>query len=145
MNIVPLKYTLFSILLAVPFWWGAAFFHEAGLVTFYTPLGIADWLAIGLFFPLIEEFIFRGLLMGFFSRYSFLSRGSFVTTNNVLTSVVFAACHSLVTGIVVHGLLVFLPSLWLGLIRERLGSVWVCCVIHSIWNIGLLTTFAFCI
>ena len=130
-------------MLAIPFWLGAALLHEAGLVKFYAPEGITDWMAIGLIYPLIEELIFRGLLMGFLSRYPILSRGRFVTTSNILTSIIFALCHVLVSKIVVNGLLVFLPSLWLGATRERFGSVWMCYVIHTIWNLGLLTAFAF--
>ena len=130
-------------MLAIPFWLGAALLHEAGLVKFYMPEGITDWIAIGLIYPLIEEFIFRGLLMGFLSRYPILSRGRFVTTSNIVTSIIFALCHILVSKIVVNGLLVFLPSLWLGATRERFGSVWMCCVIHAIWNLGLLVIFTF--
>ena len=132
-------------MLAIPFWVGAVLSHEAGFVTFYAPIEINDWIAIGIFYPLIEELVFRGLFMGFLSRYSIFSRGRFVSTNNILTSLIFAACHSLVSKILVNGLLVFLPSLWLGVIRERLGSVWMCCVIHAIWNLGLLAVLTFCL
>ena len=66
---------------------------------------------------------------------------SFVTLNNFVTSVLFSIAHFFTRSLAL-GLLVFIPSLWLGWIREKTSSIALCIAIHVAWNLGFFSAIA---
>jgi len=39
------------------------------------------------------------------------------------------------------GALVLLPSIYLGLLRQRYGGAGICMLIHAVWNVGWFSLF----
>ena len=126
-----------SFLLAVPVWLAFVLLKHLGWVE---PDEFENILAVGLFiglYPLLEELVFRGLLMDLLSKYRWAAfRRLGVTTNNLFVSIIFSLLH-LISQDLENCLLVFVPSLWLGIVKESTGSTWTCAVVHMLWNFGL--------
>lgn len=92
----------------------------------------AGWHALALallVYPLLEEVVFRWGLLHWADR-RFAARP---WLNNVAVSVVFAACHMLVSG-GLHAALVLGPSFLLGWLWQRTSSLTACTVTHSTMN-----------
>jgi len=91
--------------------------------------------------PAIEEWIFRGWLFDLFrSRFDrspqFLSLvGRAFSVQNLMTTLCFCLLHSLMRE-PVTGLLVLVPSLLLGMLRDREVSLAALIAIHGAWNFG---------
>jgi uncharacterized protein len=89
--------------------------------------------------PLLEELVFRGILQGQALR--LLSGGGLHhsiglgSIANIAVSMIFVGVHLRVQpwG---WACAVVLPSLILGCLRERTGSVWPSVLVHSIYNLG---------
>jgi len=94
--------------------------------------------------PVLEEFAFRGALLDLaqatLQRFGVANAGP-VTRANLITSVLFAACH-LPYQSVVLSIGVLLPSLLLGRIRELTGSVLPCIMLHAWFNAWFLAVVA---
>ena len=95
-------------------------------------------LSIVLWQPVFEELFFRGILQGILLEETGgrLLYGS-LTLANVGASVVFASAH-----LPAHSLLwtggIFVVSLALGYLRERLGSLCPPALLHMYYNVGYL-------
>lgn len=128
---------LLSIGFAVPVWI-AAFFGV--YIEFIQPPvleGVIAILTAVVLFPVLEELVFRGLfwdLWGFFTRDKTGLIAS-LAVKNCSISICFSLLHAFNYGIL-GAVLVFIPSLWLGLLRERSESIKVCCLVHVLWNLG---------
>ena len=105
---------------------------------------IGSWalLSVALWQPLFEELLFRGIIQG----YMLQSMGkqntwSGLSFANLLTSLLFTMAH-LASHSVAWSLLVFLPSLCFGFVRDRFGSVYPAIALHVFYNAGyfLLTS-----
>jgi uncharacterized protein len=85
--------------------------------------------------PLLEELVFRGLIQGYFRQYP-QAKKTFVgiSAANLLTSLLFVLMHWL-TRDGYTAVLVFLPSIYLGVARDRIGSLLICIFIHAFWNL----------
>jgi hypothetical protein len=94
--------------------------READILTFAVMLFITGFLI-----PWIEELVFRGLLW---------KVSSFITENStfliVVTSVIFCLAH----GTLAHMAGVLPVALFLGWVRHKYNSIWVCAVGHSFMN-----------
>ena len=129
-----------AIALALPVW--AALVLLVPLVGghVYVPAGWAAWASFVLAQPLLEELVFRGVLYGqalrLTTRQGLAYRLGPVTLANVLVSVGFVALH-LRAQPLAWALAVAVPSLVLGHLRERMGSVWPAVLVHAIYNAGL--------
>jgi len=93
------------------------------------------WLSVVVYYPLLEELLFRGALQGSLLRWGCWSHKSFagISGANLLASVAFCTLH------LAHqpphwALAVFVPSLAFGYARDRQHSVLGALVLHSIWN-----------
>ena len=125
-----------ALLAAVPVWLALALW--AGAYMRY-PTGVWAWASLLLVQPVLEELVFRGILQGQALRLTALigepRRLGPVTLANVLVTVGFVALHlraqPLAWALAVAG-----PSLVLGHLRERLGSVWPAMLVHAIYNAG---------
>ena len=119
----------------MPVWVAVYLAISAGWPLPELPPQILGWLWVVLIFPVAEELAFRGFLMGLLEK-QLPKRGfKFVTLSNFLTSLSFSIAH-LFTRSLMLGLLVFVPSLWLGWVREKTSSIFLCAAIHVTWNLG---------
>ena len=114
---------------------------SAGCLALELPSQIPSWLWLILLFPVAEELAFRGFLMGLLDKLLPEREFGFITLNNFLTSLLFSIAHLFARSLVL-GLLVFTPSLWLGLVREKTSSVSLCAAIHITWNLGFFAAVA---
>ena len=129
-------HAMLALLAAVPVWLALALW--AGAYMRY-PAGMWAWASLLLVQPVLEELVFRGILQGQALRLMALNgeprRLGPVTLANVLVTVGFVALHlraqPLAWALAVAG-----PSLVLGHLRERLGSVWPAMLVHVIYNAG---------
>lgn len=125
-----------ALLAAVPVWTALGLWAGPWL---RAPVDAWGWLSMLLLMPLLEEWVFRGLLQGQLLHLTAVDgqprRWGPVTQANGLTTLVFVALH-LPTQPLLWALAVAPPSLLLGHLRERLGSVWPCVGVHMVYNTG---------
>ena len=97
--------------------------------------------------PILEEWTFRGWLFdtlrAYFSRHDWAPKAQFsvVSFHNLTTSALFVGLH-IVMRDVQTGLLVLLPSLVLGLLRDRGVSLVSLMGIHGLWNLGWFSIYS---
>ena len=96
----------------------------------------SSWLWLIIIFPVAEELAFRGFLMGLLDKILPERKLGLITLNNFLTSVLFSSAHIFARSLTL-GYLVFIPSLWLGWVKEQTSSISLCAAIHVTWNLGL--------
>lgn len=99
------------------------------------PSGPWAWAMLVLLLPAAEELVFRGLLQGQLLRLSAWRRVGPVSAANLVTSLAFGVAH-LWAQPPTWALAVVIPSLVLGHLRERFGSVWPAMVMHAFFNAG---------
>ena len=125
-----------ALALAVPVW--VALGLTAGPLM-YVPPGWTSWMAFALFFPVVEELLFRGILQGellrLTTRDNRVLRLGPVSVANALTTMAFVALHMLAQPLG-WALAVALPSLVFGHLRERFASVWPAVLVHIVYNAG---------
>ncbi len=96
----------------------------------------AAFLSIALWQPLLEELLFRGIIQG--QVLQPLARWNpwiGLSIPNLLTSFFFSLAH-LVGHSITWSLLVFIPSLCFGFVRDRFGSVYPSIILHAFYNAG---------
>jgi len=100
-----------------------------------------QYLAPVVFYPLVEEMIFRGLVQELVHDY--ISRRSLgpLSVANLLTSVVFTAMHFIYHA-PVWAALVFFPSLVFGFFKDRTGRLTAPILLHIFYNAGFLWLFS---
>ena len=92
-----------------------------------------------LVFPVLEEVVFRGLVLDMVAR-QFSKRFGPLTLANVLTSLLFVAAH-LFHNPPVWALLVFFPSLIFGYLKERHRTLLSPILMHGFYNLGFYLLF----
>ena len=102
-------------------------------------VGWQAWISGVLVLPLLEEWVFRGLLQGQLLRLLKGRRLGCVSWANWCVSGAFVAVHFM-TQPAAWALAVALPSLVLGHLRERLGSAWPGVLVHAYFNAGFWLT-----
>jgi len=97
------------------------------------------WFYWILVFPVLEELVFRGWIQGSFEQQYTLTKYSFwferlgLSQANIITSMLFASLHfALVPAWTV--LLVFIPSLWFGWLKDRYQILLPSMVFHAYFN-----------
>jgi uncharacterized protein len=99
---------------------------------------ICSWtfLSVTLWQPLFEELLLRGIVQGsVLQSMGKQNTWSGLSLANVLTSLLFTMAH-LVSHSVSWSLLVFVPSLCFGFVRDRFGSVYPSIALHAFYNTG---------
>ncbi|MDR4468713.1 MAG: JDVT-CTERM system glutamic-type intramembrane protease [Nitrospira sp.] len=133
-------------------------FHRDALFLFLFALGPTVWLSMAVLFalqpsprhalwspvflsvalwqPLFEELLFRGVIQGHLLE-SMPKQKTWLglSSSNLLTSCLFSLAH-LANHSVSWSLLVFLPSLCFGFVRDRFGSVYPSIILHAFYNSG---------
>jgi membrane protease YdiL (CAAX protease family) len=81
--------------------------------------------------------LFRGIIQGYFLQQPMARQRTWIglSTSNLLTSLLFACAH-LASHSISWSLLVFVPSLCFGFVRDRFGSVYPSFVLHAFYNAG---------
>ena len=93
--------------------------------------------AILLIFPVLEEIVFRGLIQDYISvKLSTWDIYLGITSANWVTTLLFCLTH-LVTRSFIVALLVIVPSLVLGSLRDKGFSIKALAAIHVYWNGGV--------
>ncbi len=93
-----------------------------------------------LFYPLIEEVSFRGVVQGLLLEHSLgRVRIGVITSANLLTSLVFVAIH-FVHHPPLWALAVWIPSLLFGYFREVFGGVIPSILLHAWYNAVFFST-----
>ena len=101
-----------------------------------------DFVRFGLLvlvFPVLEEIVFRGLILEWLGRF-LPQRLGILSLANLLTSLVFAAMHLIYQSFFWSFLIVF-PSLIFGLSKERYQTLWAPILLHSWYNLGFVWLF----
>ena len=128
-----------ALALALPAWVALGLLVPMVSGAMHVPAGWAAWASFVLVQPLVEELVFRGILQGqalrLTTRQGLARRLGPVTLANVLVSVAFVALH-LRAQPLAWALAVIVPSLVLGHLRERMGSVWPAVLVHAVYNAG---------
>lgn len=126
--------------LALPVWLGLGLWVGDAM---RAPAAWLAWVSLVLIQPLLEEAVFRGLVQGELlqrcRRHGRLLRLGPVTLANALATLLFVALHLRVQPLA-WALAVAGPSLLLGHLRERLGSVWPGALAHGWFNLGFACT-----
>jgi hypothetical protein len=99
-----------------------------------------DYLLPVLFYPVLEEVVFRGLLQELAQEY--ISRRTLgpISHANLLTSLVFTGFH-FVNHAPLWAALVFFPSLVFGFFKDRYGTLTAPILLHGFYNAGFLLLF----
>jgi len=93
------------------------------------------WLSLVLVQPVAEELVFRGVLQGQLLRLGGTHRAGPFTWANLATTVGFVGLH-LISQPPAWALATAAPSLLLGHLRERFGSVLPATLLHAVYNAG---------
>jgi len=86
------------------------------------------------FAPVAEELFFRGFVQNWLKK-RITSVFLYVSAANLITSVLFAVVHMAGWG-AAHGLMVFAPSIIIGILYDRTGRVSFAILLHSIYNLN---------
>ncbi|HWF62850.1 MAG TPA: JDVT-CTERM system glutamic-type intramembrane protease [Nitrospira sp.] len=114
--------------------------NHIGLFAFQPLPRHAMWspafLSIALWQPVFEELLFRGIVQGHLLQ-SMAKQKTWIglPTSNLLTLLLFSLAH-LVSHSISWSLLVFVPSLCFGFVRDRFGSVYPSIALHAFYNTG---------
>lgn len=113
-------------------WLGVRLIFLGGRLGDVTLGGLLIFLVLA---PVCEELFFRGFLQDWLKRrISCAFYG--ITCANVITSVLFASVH-LFSWTPMHSLLVFIPSVALGLLYDRTGRLIYVILLHSSYNLNV--------
>ena len=129
--------SVFLLLLALgPMAW----FSMIAFFTFQPLPWHAIWspgfLSVTLWQPLFEELLFRGIVQGYLLQSMPGQKTWFgLSTANLLTSFLFSLAH-LANHSISWSLLVFVPSLCFGFVRDRFGSIYPAIALHAFYNTG---------
>jgi len=93
-----------------------------------------------LFYPIIEEIIFRGLIQELLHDYISQQSLGPVSIANLLTSLLFSGMHFIYHA-PLWAALVFFPSLVFGFFKERTGRLTAPILLHVFYNAGFLWLF----
>ena len=122
--------------------WLILYYIQQPAVQWGWPL-VAPWqfLLPVLLYPVVEEIIFRGLILELVHDY--ISRNSLgpLTIANLLTSVLFTGLHFIFHA-PLWAALVFFPSLVFGFFKDRTQRLLAPIILHVFYNAGYLWLFA---
>ena len=94
------------------------------------------FLSVALWKPVFEELLFRGIVQGHLLQSMARQKTWFgLSISNFLTSLAFSLAH-LANHSIWWSLLVFVPSLCFGFVRDRFGSVYPAIALHAFYNTG---------
>ena len=121
---------------ALLFCWVLSVFFEWPVTLSWAHSEPQKFLVICLITPIVEEYLFRGIIFEFLenrlpSRPLFLF--GWLSAANIASTILFVGLHLFTRDPLSAGL-VIVPSLYLGMIKESSGKLWVCIGIHAFRN-----------
>jgi membrane protease YdiL (CAAX protease family) len=125
-----------AALAALPVWLALGFVFDGRM---QVVVGVAGWASFVLLQPVLEEFVFRGIVQGLLLRLSAQTRTGPLSVANLITTTAFVTLH-LVSQPVGWALSVAIPSLIFGHMRDRFGTVAPAMVLHAFYNAGFAVT-----
>ena len=128
------------LLLGPLFWLGLTFFMPTQARDFTAQIDLVRWLMLIILYPVLEEFVFRGLVLEWLHKRLARRRLGLLSLANLLTSVLFVAVHFIAQPWY-WALLVFFPSLVFGYMKERHNSLISPIILHSTYNLGFIFLF----
>ena len=134
-----LRHLLLLSVIAGPIVWAVPFMFGGQLPQTFSVISFIKLHVWALFvYPVLEEIVFRGWIQGALKRkWRFVWHPPIYSTANLVTSVLFATLHIFTRSFTV-GLMVFLPSLLLGMMRDAKLPLVGLIFIHIYWNLGIL-------
>ena len=91
-----------------------------------------------IYYPVLEEILFRGIIQGWFSKQSWGKRIFLnLTIANWLTSLLFVVAHFWYQP-VLWAFLVIAPSLVYGFFKDRYSNIYPSIILHALYNGGFL-------
>ena len=132
----------FLALLAGPACWLVLYFILQPVVHWSWPLS-EPWryLLPALFYPVVEEIVFRGLVQELVHEYISQRFLGPLSIANLLTSCLFTGLHFLYHA-PLWAALVFFPSLVFGFFKDRSGRLTSPVLLHIFYNAGFLWLFS---
>lgn len=131
------KQLLSGALLGALSFWSICLTLDIG--QFDAAYALSQWrwlLLVCLIMPVLEEVVFRGFVQGALLARTWPRASYFdVSRANIITSSLFAASHVL-GDLSWPAVAVFIPSIYLGVVREQTKSLGYCIGIHGFWNFG---------
>ena len=131
--------TLAAAIFAGPVFWFCAWTIQPALPAVALPsLAIGFIIQFCLLYPVLEEIVFRGWLQGVIAKrhWGQLQRYG-ISSANLLTSIAFTALH-LLSQPWQWALVVILPSLLFGHLKEHYRSLMQAILLHIFYNSGFL-------
>jgi uncharacterized protein len=129
--------SVFLLLLALgPMVWLAMIEHFAFQPLPWHAIWSAAFFSVALWQPLFEELLFRGIIQGQLLQ-TMWGRKTWIglSMSNLVVSLIFMSAH-LISHSISWSLLVFVPSLCFGFVRDRFGSVYSSIALHAFYNTG---------
>ena len=131
-----------AALAAGPIFWGILYVVQQPSLVLAWPL-YSPWVFLlpTIIIPVLEEIAFRGLLQEWLTRQMRPLKFGFLTSANIVTSLLFAGMHGFYHP-PLWAAAVFLPSLIFGYFKECYRSLWPPILLHCFYNIGYFWLFA---
>jgi membrane protease YdiL (CAAX protease family) len=131
----------YAALMAGLLFWLALYLLQQPVVQWDWPL-LQPWqfLVPVVFYPLVEEMVFRGLLQELVHEYISHHSLGLISVANLVTSVAFTAMHFIYHA-PLWAALVFFPSLVFGFFKDRTGRLTTPILLHIFYNAGFLWLF----
>ena len=136
---------IWGALIGALFLWGGASWYWDLTPTFsWVTLQWPMFFAVCVASPVLEEYVFRGLLYDAvdarWPRVWPSGARLSISSANAMTTCLFVIAHIIARN-PIAGAFVLLPSIYLGLLRQRYGGAGICMVIHAVWNVGWFSVF----
>lgn len=131
----------YAALMAGLLFWLVLYLLQQPVIQWDWPL-LQPWqfLVPVVFYPLVEEVVFRGLLQELVHEYISHHSLGLISVANLVTSVVFTAMHFIYHA-PLWAALVFFPSLVFGFFKDRTGRLTAPILLHIFYNAGFLWLF----
>ena len=128
----------YAALMAGLLFWLALYLLQQPVIQWDWPL-LQPWqfLVPVVFYPLVEEMVFRGLLQELVHDYISHHSLGLISVANLVTSVAFTAMHFIYHA-PLWAALVFFPSLVFGFFKDRTGRLTAPILLHIFYNAGFL-------
>ena len=131
----------YAALMAGLLFWLVLYLLQQPVIQWDWPL-LQPWqfLVPVVFYPLVEEVVFRGLLQELVHEYISHHSLGLISVANLVTSVAFTAMHFIYHA-PLWAALVFFPSLVFGFFKDRTGRLTAPILLHIFYNAGFLWLF----
>ena len=93
--------------------------------------------------PLIEEYIFRGLVQNKINKFVNKSYFFHISAGNLISSILFTCAHCIINPFLIQNLFVIIPSLYFGYLYDKYNTLKLPILFHSFFNINNFIVYPF--